>query len=161
MYSRAREHLTSPHRNVGKPDIQRLLARVEFESHKLRELLYQCFLIRVLKKKQSLRRFGHETSAGGTHLSTRHTDSKYALNTCASATQWERRDTPCGGTRCGTHSRSVPSRPRQRTWSLRRRPILRLHTWGLGCAVGTSPNPHRCELYCPRARTRPPRLRHR
>jgi len=39
MHSRAREHLTSPHINFGKPDIQRLLAQVEFESQKLRELL--------------------------------------------------------------------------------------------------------------------------
>ena len=39
MYSRARKHLTSSHRNVGTPDIQRLLALVEFESQKLRELL--------------------------------------------------------------------------------------------------------------------------
>ena len=38
MHSRAREHLTSPHINFGKPDIQRLLAQVEFESQKLREL---------------------------------------------------------------------------------------------------------------------------
>ena len=33
----ARKHLTSPQRNVGKPDIQRLLALVE--SQKLREIL--------------------------------------------------------------------------------------------------------------------------
>ena len=38
MYNRARRDLTSRHRKVSKPDIQRLLARVEFESQKRREL---------------------------------------------------------------------------------------------------------------------------
>ena len=38
MYSGARKYLPSPHTKFGKPDIQGLLARVEFESQKLCEL---------------------------------------------------------------------------------------------------------------------------
>ena len=65
VYSGSREHRTFLHRNVGKPDIQGLLARVKFESQKLCELFgnevfgrAQCSPIRVLNRKQSRRRFG-------------------------------------------------------------------------------------------------------
>ena len=69
----------------------------------------QCSLIRVLKKKQSRRCFGRVTFTGGTQLSTGHTDSKYALITCAAFTQWYGRDTDRRFLRCKSAPRNFGS----------------------------------------------------
>ena len=66
MYSCEREHLTYPYRNVCKPDIQGLFARVEFWPQKRRGLLGDDVFRRSGVRKSvcsvlSNARFEHET----------------------------------------------------------------------------------------------------
>ena len=65
------------------------------------------------------------------------------------------------GAQAHTTRHGMGGRRRQRTYAVRGRQILTLHIWGLGCAVGTCPNHHRCEFSWPLARPRPSRPRPR